>query len=290
MMRLISGLLALLLATPFAAAQDDVADEATKPRRYTVEVIVFAYAEDVSVGTEVFPPDEPVVAADDIVFDELSTGPEGVAIDADGEPIPVYTDTTAPAADNDEVRDETAAEPGPARLAIEPVLMLADDFSLQRAREQLERLDAYEPILHTAWTQATLPLDESIPLELDYFGEPPPGLDGSFMLYLGRYLHLVVDLTLAATGNADEEPAAYDEPVLSFGDDRPQYEYEPPLPAGVVRYRIQEDRIVKNGDLRYFDHPRFGVVAKVTRVEEVDEDPEAEAESGSASLIASPVE
>ena len=35
-----------------------------------------------------------------------------------------------------------------------------------------------------------------------------------------------------------------------------------------MRFRIQEDRIVKNGETRYFDHPKFGVVAKVTRVEE----------------------
>ena len=34
-------------------------------------------------------------------------------------------------------------------------------------------------------------------------------------------------------------------------------------------YRIEEDRIVKNGDVRYFDHPKFGVVVKVTRVEAI---------------------
>ena len=33
-------------------------------------------------------------------------------------------------------------------------------------------------------------------------------------------------------------------------------------------YRIQENRILKNGELRYYDHPKFGVLAKVTRVEE----------------------
>jgi hypothetical protein len=47
------------------------------------------------------------------------------------------------------------------------------------------------------------------------------------------------------------------------------------LPAP-VRYRIFEDRIFKSGDLRYFDHPKFGVLAKITRVEEPgDEEPEA---------------
>jgi hypothetical protein len=38
---------------------------------------------------------------------------------------------------------------------------------------------------------------------------------------------------------------------------------------------INENRILKNGELRYYDHPKFGVLAKVTRVEEdEEEDPE----------------
>ncbi len=39
-----------------------------------------------------------------------------------------------------------------------------------------------------------------------------------------------------------------------------------------IRYRIFEDRIVKNGDVRYFDHPKFGVIAKITRFEEPEEE------------------
>ena len=41
----------------------------------------------------------------------------------------------------------------------------------------------------------------------------------------------------------------------------------------VVVYRIAEDRIMRNGDLRYFDHPKFGLIAKLTLVEE--EEPSA---------------
>jgi hypothetical protein len=37
-----------------------------------------------------------------------------------------------------------------------------------------------------------------------------------------------------------------------------------------VRYRIDEDRIFRNGELRYFDHPKFGVLAKITRAEDVE--------------------
>jgi len=38
-----------------------------------------------------------------------------------------------------------------------------------------------------------------------------------------------------------------------------------------VRYSIQENRILKNGELRYYDHPKFGVLAMVTRIEEEED-------------------
>ncbi len=34
-----------------------------------------------------------------------------------------------------------------------------------------------------------------------------------------------------------------------------------------VRYRISEDRIFRSGELRYFDHPKFGVLARITRAD-----------------------
>ena len=52
------------------------------------------------------------------------------------------------------------------------------------------------------------------------------------------------------------------------------YEETPPHPP--VYFRIQENRILRNGELRYFDHPKFGVVAKVTRVEQSEEDEDVE--------------
>ncbi len=64
---------------------------------------------------------------------------------------------------------------------------------------------------------------------------------------------------------------------MSFGDSRIQNEYGAidaygNLIVPSVRYRIFEDRIMKNGDIRYFDHPKFGVVAKTTRYEEPEEE------------------
>ena len=71
---------------------------------------------------------------------------------------------------------------------------------------------------------------------------------------------------------AFDDPIAIEDPVQSFGDARMGYDLFDTAAAAEVRYRIQEDRIFKSGELRYFDHPKFGVLVRVSRVEEPDPD------------------
>src|SRR5210317_374509 len=226
MKKLTYSLLSLLLILP-AVAQEPADDiEEQEIRRYTVEIIVFKYAEDVSSGSEVF-------LGDKIEFDEdeleiLALRPFRSV--GDFKPLP----------------------------DIEFVLLEEEDYQLTEALGRLQRLDAYEPIMHFGWTQATWPEEQTEPLSLYRFASPPADLHGSLTLYLSRYLHLVVDLQL-------DNPVAS---PLDYSTIQPQ--------RGPVRYVINENRILKNGELRYYDHPKFGVLAKVTRVEEdedVEEDP-----------------
>lgn len=239
MRRVTIGLLALLAILP-AGAQELLGDlEAEEPevRRYTVEIIVFRYTQDVSGGSEVFPPDEPPVT--------LPPGEDEVA----------FTDAVALAVEE---------EPEPLPDA-ELVLLDAADYQLGDVMDRMQRLDVYEPVMHFGWTQATWPNEKTEPVPLHRFARPPPELDGDLTLYLNRFLHLVVDLKLEAprlrTFNVDEQER--------LGDTQTMGELLDDMNAGSpVYYRIQEDRILKNGELRYYDHPKFGVLAKVTRVEE----------------------
>ena len=248
-MRRLTAILAMILFSPMAAAQDTGVEEAPEIRRYTVEVIIFSYAENVSVGTELFEPDEP---------------PEKFVPSA---------------MEGEFVFEEQLSEAAPAEADIEPeeqpqdpefILHIEDDFTMADIASRLEQLDVYEPIMHFAWTQATYPQEETIAIELPALGEPPEGLTGSFTLYLSRYLHLVVDLTLNDP-ESPLDPVAIEEPAFSYGDDRIGFGYED-REMQPIRFRIQENRIFKNGDLRYFDHPKFGVLAKITRVEEEQPD------------------
>jgi len=242
MNKLTIGLLSLILPA-LAWAQDDVdAADSGEVRRYTVEVIIFRYTENIGTGSEVFLPDEPVEPEEADTAGLLDT------IDAE-----VSVDTPVERGD--------AAEPPP---ETELVLLDEDSFQLGEAYGRLERLEAYEPLMHFGWTQATLPEDQSRAIPLHLFGRPPEELDGSLTLYLSRFLHLVVDLQLRAprdTGDAAASTSGFD----GFGTSQG---VTGEAVARPVYYRISENRILRNGEMRYYDHPKFGLLAKVTRADD----------------------
>jgi hypothetical protein len=197
-------------------------DPAAEARQYAVELIIFAYNEDVSVGTELFVP-------------ELIENDDGV---------PVFSDMPhAPAV--------------PAEISEVPEMELlpAGQYSLRDSYGRLSRLRAYEPLMHFGWIQAAMPDAEPVLLDLDRFGSPPQGLEGTVSLTLSRYLHLALDLKLAAPVGS----------VADMGDRSAGIADNPGLRYAPLRYELAEDRIMKPGETRYFDHPKFGVIAKVSR-------------------------
>ena len=291
--RLAMPLLCALAAT--GSAQERLPDGGTTdegPPRYTVEIIVFTYDDPSSAGNEVFAPREALLEAP---FTEALSG-TGV------EEAPVFGDRTPPFREPDPEPLTGPLEEIPARARIELQRLEPDAFRLQEIYRKLERLDAYRPILHAAWTQTTHDRSISPELPLRTLSDPPLGLDGSISLYRSRFLHLDVDLTLDASRHAGGDPrrTATDRLVRpeapetagpgavgspGFGDEFGDEfgngfgnasgdMYLPP-----VRYRIEEDRIMRDGEVRYFDHPRFGMVVSVWRVED---DPSTAASAGAA--------
>lgn len=236
MIRIVASysLLMIAAALPLVVqAQNDPVEEEAEPlRRYTVEVIVFGYNENVSTGNEVFVAER--VPEPDPLVEELIEPPA--------------PDNTAPLLSED---TDTVS-------VFEFSVLDEDQLTMFDEWGHLDRLDVYEPLMHFGWTQTTHPqaLTEARPLST--FVEPALGFDGEFKLYLERYLHLVVDLSLLADPTAASAlPVG---PAIGYADSVERFQ---PL-----RYRIQEDRIFKSGDIRYFDHPKFGMLAKIVRVEE----------------------
>ena len=236
--------LLLLAITASSALAQEISEtpEAADIRRYTVEMIIFAYSKDVSAGSEIFIPDEPP--------------PEAIIDDVDApmlESLPEVVEEALPTV----IADEDSRP-------YELVMLAEEELQLVDIMRRLNRLDAYEPLLHFGWTQPMYPDDEPEARPLSSFVTPPEGLQGELSLYLSRYLHLALDLQLDAPADAVDESTMSPTDMDSDYD----YGYSTEIVSYPTRYRINEDRIFRNGDLRYFDHPKFGVLAKITRFEE----------------------
>lgn len=259
----------LLLAAAASAQQQSVPravaldTEAEDIREYSVEMIIFEYAGTAADSTEIFEPEPPAAP---VYEDDLLTGfpapseqqPETVA-----EPVEDSAgDLQRPAPADEELAEIPTFEQAGLRV------LGPQDFQMTRTWDRLVRLDAYRPLMHTAWIQPTIEQDQTAAIRLRRLGNPPLRLDGTVSLYLSRFLHLVVDLSLE--DKKPLRPTATRERIRRYDDNRnyPSMSFDADLMTPSLVYRIQEDRIFRNNEVRYYDHPKFGVIARITRIEE----------------------
>lgn len=101
--------------------------------------------------------------------------------------------------------------------------------NLQGIYARLQQSAAYRPLMHVAWTQSVSAnsLGRAVHLQ-----NTEGTLNGFFRLQRGHVLHMIADL-----------------------------EYSP---NGGVIYRLNEKRRFKFNEIHYLDHPKFGVVVRVS--------------------------
>lgn len=271
-------------------SQNELLEGEEELRRYTVELILFTYDSSVSAGTEVFVPDAPPPDTEDATstfdpypFDEsldpmadtIEQRTQGrsvdpLADDIEDEMIPMYGDMVLLPGEGNLAEEELEEVLGADSIDLK--VLTPDELTLTEVHEKLLLLDAYDPVMWAGWTQVVREDAQTPAIRLRRLGNVPLEFDGDLKLYLSRFLHLVVDVSLEAQ---PEAPAG--RPVREFtdsrfgrgytsADSRSEYGYRAPS----IHYLIGEDRIIKSGDLRYFDHPKFGVLAKLSRVEETE--------------------
>lgn len=282
LLRIVLGIVILAASGVLSAQQSPFPEPGDSPepeealRRYSVELILFTYDASVSAGTEVFMPDEPPpVSVDDAVSilnpyppgpaedtaleSQPDTGLGTAAGDGNGEAIPTFGDTLLmPGADP--LAEEELETILDAR-SIELRVLTPEELTMTAIHEKLLLLDAYRPVLWSGWTQVVRDDNETPFVRLRRLGNLPLEMEGDLKLYLSRFLHLVVDVSLQAPTPPDEAPRR------RYGNSRfagSDYAYRAPP----VHYRIHDNRIIKSDEIRYFDHPKFGILAKLTRIEE----------------------
>lgn len=232
-------------AGAFTIAQSNTGDlnppapSAAAQRRYLVEVIIFNNLGAISSGGELWHR-ESLINFEPGMY---TTTPA----DSDA--------TTPPGNTNPEISaGETPVDENPVQYTefkhLEPHLL------------KLSSDPAYEVVTHVAWTQPLYGRRESIRVPVTWLPPKPvvpgqlytsikPPVTGSIQVFENRLLFVDIDIS-------NEFPV--EAPDFSTGSLLAR-------PPGI--YRLQEKRRVKLNEIHYFDHPFFGALVRVSRVEPV---------------------
>ncbi len=136
-----------------------------------------------------------------------------------------------------------------------PAMISQDDLELKKEFEYLYNSNSYEPLLHFSWNESIYPNGKKNVRPLCSFMALPTNVKGNLTLYLSRYLHLDINIQI----NEPSEKISLKNLSDNLQELKPITHY--------IKYQINEDRIFRNQELHYFDHPRIGVLAKVSRIE-----------------------
>jgi len=290
-----------LAILPVAFAQDAENDELELeiikyPPRFQIEIIVFRPLRPAPGNEQFAPPYDPFAteSLDELdallsvlgAPDENATENPDVFLDAladqpvDNEDVLQLPETELTTEDSDlfalEPEDEEDLPPRrePQIVEDEDLWQLADLIG------RIENSRDFALLTYQVWQQDGVILDEADPFVLEPVDDEAGLLEGTATLSLSRFLHLLLDLEWLPQEKNELFPL-----YLGFAS----------LMAKQTPYVIKESRLMRGDIIHYFDHPYFGVVALITRVEEpepeLDEDgnpiipPDADGDNAAAATL-----
>ena len=133
-------------------------------------------------------------------------------------------------------------------------LLRKNELSMKSIYDRLSRLSAYQPIVWGGWKQQIINKEKTPIINIKNLGHIPQEFKGTFQLYLSdqNRNHLVVNLSMIENQETKEH-------ILNATNQN-NFEKNQKIPH--IRYQIQDDKIMELNDIRYFDHPKFGIIVK----------------------------
>ena len=134
-------------------------------------------------------------------------------------------------------------------------------YRLDAIRNSLRQSSGYRVLFHRAWRQMATGRNTAAAYPVhSLVTSGSRSVEGSIRLVLERYLHLDVNLVQMSARGAGA--------------------------GSVPVHELRENRRIRSGELHYFDHPRFGMIAQVTpySVPETAEDAATETEPPAVSV------
>jgi len=117
------------------------------------------------------------------------------------------------------------------------------------------------PHIHTAWRQVIRKGEKASPIHLKSEQTTINGMplmEGLVSVSVNRYLHVKLDMILRKDRVSAGEELEGGMPEIGM------------LETGDQRFRMQEHRRMRSGELHYLDHPMMGALIKIDRSETAD--------------------
>jgi hypothetical protein len=137
---------------------------------------------------------------------------------------------------NTEVFDQTDSRINwPATLTELSAYKKADNMTLNEGYAALSKDSTYRPILHAAWIQPAGEESLSVPVHIH---STDGKLNGYLQMQYEQNMQMTVDLEYASNQSDSS--------------------------GNAIIYRLNEKRLIKKNEVNYLDHPKFGVIAKIS--------------------------
>ncbi len=259
--------------------------------QYRVELIVFEYGDALAGTTEDWSAPAAEEPSEETAADDETAGQAGgTETEAGAGALP--GERQEPRASEDATSTEPPEDRAGRTGAVgdqpeEPVFRFMplpeEELQLGDLYRKLGNTEGYQPLLHVAWQQPGYEPEAARALDLSRLAELPDRLRGEVRLYRSRFLHLELDLELWSTRGPPLPGTTAAEPLLPNGsrsdqarpdqrrpDQRRQGRRDTGEPLSALQpdvYRLSQRRKLRSGELHYYDHPRYAVLARVTPVE-----------------------
>ena len=142
-------------------------------------------------------------------------------------------------------------------------------YKLGSVNKNLKLSSDYRPVYHVAWQQPELTKSRAKKVHIK---NPEAKINGTVNLRGGHLLHLDVDLSYFVDLYTEEVTSFTEENISIAGEDIEkidveEIEVDEEIIMSGTYAQMKETRRIKLNELHYFDHPLFGVIMRVTRLE-----------------------
>ncbi len=183
-----------------------------------------------------------------VVFEHLTSDASGEFWNTDD--VPDYSGSV-----------ELVSEPeGPDAFKILP----SSKYKLGGVNKALKLSSGYRPVHHIAWQQPELTKSRAKKVHIK---NPDAKINGTVNLRGGHLLHLDMNISYFVDLFTESVTSFMEESISVASEDVEEIEADEEIIMSGTYAQMKETRRIKLNELHYFDHPLFGVIMRVTRLE-----------------------